>query len=117
MGIDRGSYRRIKVRQDGLPIEGLYDSVIDARLQSILDAARKAGIDVGTRELKGRDGRLLARELADAVIEALGKAGFRGAAEGQETGDWVLIDAGDIVVHLFRPEIREHYHLEKMWSV
>ena len=71
MGIDRGSYRRIKVRQDGLPIEGLYDSVIDARLQSILDAARKAGIDVGTRELKGRDGRLLARELADAVIEAL----------------------------------------------
>ena len=71
MGIDRGSYRRIKVRQDGLPIEGLYDSVVDARLQSILDAARKAGIDVGTRELKGRDGRLLARELADAVIEAL----------------------------------------------
>ena len=71
MGIDRGSHRRIKVRQDGLPVEGLYDSVIDARLQSILDAARKAGIDVGTRELKGRDGRLLARELADAVIEAL----------------------------------------------
>jgi superfamily II DNA or RNA helicase/HKD family nuclease len=71
MGFDNGSYQRIKIRQDGLPIEGLYDSVIDARLQSILDAARKAGIDVGTRELKGRDGRLLARALADAVIEAL----------------------------------------------
>ena len=64
----------------------------------------------------GRGPRHVA-SLADAVIEALGKAGFRGTAEGQETGDWVLIDAGDIVVHLFRPEIREHYHLEKMWSV
>lgn len=56
---------------NGLPIEGLYDIVIDARLQSLLDAARKAGIDVGMRELKGRDGRLLAREFATAIIDAV----------------------------------------------
>ncbi len=37
--------------------------------------------------------------------------------EGVETCDWVVVDAGDIVVHLFRPEIREMYNLEKMWSV
>lgn len=36
--------------------------------------------------------------------------------EGRETGDWVLVDCGDIIVHLFRPEIREMYHLEKMWA-
>ncbi len=36
--------------------------------------------------------------------------------EGKETGDWVLVDCGDIVVHLFKPEIREIYQLEKMWS-
>lgn len=35
--------------------------------------------------------------------------------EGKETGDWVLIDTGDIIVHLFRPEVREFYQLEKMW--
>jgi ribosome-associated protein len=36
--------------------------------------------------------------------------------EGLETCDWVLIDAGDIIVHVFRPEVREFYKLEKMWS-
>ena len=39
------------------------------------------------------------------------------ATEGRENADWVLIDAGDIIVHVFRPEIRSLYNLEKMWSV
>ncbi len=38
------------------------------------------------------------------------------AIEGKEQGDWVLIDASDVIVHLFRPEIREYYNLEKMWG-
>ena len=37
-------------------------------------------------------------------------------AEGAETCDWVLLDTGDIIIHIFRPEVREFYNLEKMWQ-
>ena len=71
MGNDGASYRRIRVRNDGAPVEGLYDSVVDARLKALLDAAEHAGVAIGTRVLKGRDGRLLARELATALVDAI----------------------------------------------
>jgi len=56
-----------------------------------------------------------------AVAEHLGEnlraAGFRQfQIEGLPAADWVLIDAGDVIVHLFRPEVRSFYNLEKMWS-
>ena len=38
------------------------------------------------------------------------------AIEGMDQGDWVLIDAGDVIIHVFRPEIREFYNIEKMWQ-
>jgi len=41
--------------------------------------------------------------------------GYIAKIEGKGAGDWVLLDAGDIIVHVFRPEVREFYQLEKMW--
>ena len=56
--------------------------------------------------------------LSDAVVDALKKAGYEHIpVEGKDSSEWVLVDAGDIIVHLFKPETRQHYNLEKMWSV
>jgi ribosome-associated protein len=54
--------------------------------------------------------------MADRVVEDLHKAGVRTRVEGMPHCDWVLIDAGDVVVHVFRPEVRGFYNLEKMWA-
>ena len=55
--------------------------------------------------------------MADHLREKLKDEGILGvSAEGTERCDWVLIDAGDVIVHLFRPEVRAFYNLEKMWS-
>ncbi|MEK0164719.1 ribosome silencing factor [Phaeobacter sp. JH20_36] len=54
----------------------------------------------------------MAEKLADRLKQDYGMVC---KVEGKDTGDWVLIDTGDIIVHLFRPEVREFYQLEKMW--
>lgn len=55
--------------------------------------------------------------LADMLREKLKSAGESGlSVEGTDTCDWVLVDTGDIIIHVFRPEVREFYNLEKMWS-
>ena len=56
--------------------------------------------------------------LAERLLQRLKGLGFVGLKpEGLRQGDWVLIDSGDVIVHLFRPEIRSFYNIEKMWGV
>ncbi len=65
----------------------------------------------------GRSNRHVS-SMADSLSKALKERGLPFLSiEGLESCDWVLIDAGDIVVHLFKPGIRELYNLEKMWAV
>jgi ribosome-associated protein len=55
--------------------------------------------------------------IAENVVKELGVAGMKGVhVEGLPNCDWVLIDTGDIIVHVFRPEVRSFYSLEKMWA-
>ena len=54
----------------------------------------------------------LTEKLIDAVKQEFGRVA---RVEGKDAGDWVLVDTGDVIVHLFRPEVREFYQLEKMW--
>ena len=64
----------------------------------------------------GRSHRHVAA-VAEHLLKALKDTGQGNArVEGLSSADWVLIDAGDVIVHIFRPEIREFYNLEKMWQ-
>ena len=54
----------------------------------------------------------IAQHLVDTLKQDHGRFS---KVEGKEAGDWVLIDTGDVIVHVFRPEVREFYQLEKMW--
>ena len=55
--------------------------------------------------------------MADQILMRLKQAGLGGlASEGGEEADWVLIDAGDVVVHLFKAEVRRFYDLERLWG-
>jgi ribosome-associated protein len=55
--------------------------------------------------------------IADHILEHLKSHGVEGVkVEGLPHCDWVLIDAGDVIVHVFRPEVRGFYNIEKMWS-
>jgi ribosome-associated protein len=55
--------------------------------------------------------------MADRLLEKLKASGHRDiSVEGTDQSDWVLIDAGDVVVHLFRPEVRSFYALERLWA-
>jgi ribosome-associated protein len=55
--------------------------------------------------------------VSDDVVEHLKNAGLKNIRiEGQPHCDWVLVDAGDVIVHVFRPEVRDFYAIEKMWA-
>jgi ribosome-associated protein len=101
------------------------DDVLAAVLASLEDdkAEEVVQIDLRGRSTvadfmvicSGRSSRQVV-SISEKLAERL-KESFRIIArmEGQETGDWVLIDTGDVIVHVFRPEVREFYQLEKMW--
>jgi ribosome-associated protein len=64
----------------------------------------------------GRSSRQVAA-IAQKLVERIKKAGHEAPRiEGLPAADWVLVDAGDVIVHLFRPEVRSFYNLERMWA-
>jgi ribosome-associated protein len=58
------------------------------------------------------------RAIASAIVEQCKKAGYRPiGVEGEQSGEWVLVDLGDLVVHVMLPRVREFYNLEKLWDM
>ena len=89
-------------------------SLEDGKAENIvtIDLAGKTTIADYMVVASGRSARQVVA-LTDHLEQLLPR---RTAVEGKTQGDWVLIDAGDVIVHIFRPEIRTYYNLEKMWG-
>jgi len=64
----------------------------------------------------GRSSRQVGSMAAKLVDKIKAQTGRSPRVEGMPTADWVLIDAGDVIIHLFRPEVRSFYNLERMWA-
>ncbi|HTH96681.1 MAG TPA: ribosome silencing factor [Stellaceae bacterium] len=96
----------------------IQESLDDGKAEEIvvIDLEGKSNVADYLVIASGRSDRQVVA-LADRVATDLKDGGFgRVSIEGAEHGDWVLIDAIDVVVHIFRPEVRAYYNLEKMWG-
>lgn len=107
---------------DKIGEDALYDLVMaqldDDQAQDIVAIPLEGKSSVADYMViaSGRSTRQVAA-MAQKLAEKVKQAGYGPVrVEGLPTADWVLIDAGDIVVHLFRPEVRSFYNLERMWS-
>ena len=97
---------------------GLIESSLDddkAEDVIVIDLAGKSTMADAMVVATGRSARQVGA-MAEHLREKLKKAGHPATAEGMPQCDWVLLDAGQVLVHLFRPEVRAFYGLEKMWG-
>ena len=109
-----------KLRPSGDALRTLVETSLDddkALDVVVIDLAGKTQIADYMVIASGQSSRQVGA-MADHLSQKIKEAGIMDVAvEGAGQGDWVLFDAGDVLVHLFRPEVREFYGLEKLWSV
>lgn len=89
----------------------------DDKAEEVVEVDLRGKSEIGDYMViaSGRSSRQV-QSMAEKLVDMLKQDhGRPSKIEGRETGDWVLIDTGDVIVHLFRPEVREFYQLEKMW--
>ncbi len=109
-------------KTDAPKVPGVLDLVLaqldDAKAEQVVTIGLddKTAIADNMVVASGRSNRHVGA-IADQLVEKLKAAGRRDLRiEGMPQCDWVLVDAGDVVVHIFRPEVRSFYNLEKLWS-
>ena len=98
-------------------LERILSSLDDDKAEDVvrIDLRGKSTIADYMVIASGRSSRQVAA-MSEKLVERLKDAfGLSAKVEGKDAGDWVLIDTGDVIVHVFRPEVRDFYQLEKMW--
>jgi ribosome-associated protein len=107
-----------KIASSDTTLAAILTSLDDDKAEDIvqIDLRGKSSMADYMVIASGRSTRQVA-SVSEKLVEALKQDhGILCKMEGKDTGDWVLIDAGDVIVHVFRPEVREFYQLEKMWA-
>jgi ribosome-associated protein len=102
----------------GTIVDQILGWLDDAKAENVVTIDIKGKTSIGDTMIvaSGRSDRHVGA-VADQLQTKLKEAGCpRVRVEGKPQCDWVLIDTGDIIIHVFRPEVREFYNLEKMWS-
>ncbi|WP_082733747.1 ribosome silencing factor [Polycladidibacter hongkongensis] len=103
---------------DRTVLETILSSLEDSKAEDIvsLDLAGKTSLTDFLVVASGRSHRHVGA-VADHLLSDLKEAGYGSArVEGLPNCDWVLVDIGDAIIHIFRPEVREFYNVERMWS-
>jgi ribosome-associated protein len=98
-------------------LELVLNSLEDDKAEDVVSVPLKGKTEMADHMVvaSGRSSRQVAA-MAEHLIDKLkGISRHQTKVEGLETGDWVLLDAGDVIVHIFRPEVRDYYQIEKMW--
>jgi ribosome-associated protein len=100
-----------------MALKTVLASLEDSKAENIvsIDIQGKSSLGDYMVVASGRSHRHVAA-VADHLLKALKDTGTRARVEGLGSADWVLIDAGDVIVHVFRPEVREFYSIEEMWQ-
>ncbi|MEL6465261.1 MAG: ribosome silencing factor [Pseudomonadota bacterium] len=99
-------------------LEAVLSSLNDDKAEDVVQIDLRGKTAMGDHMVicSGRSSRQVAA-ISEKLVERLKAAfGISTRTEGKDTGDWVLIDTGDVIVHVFRPEVRDFYQLEKMWQ-
>ncbi len=113
-----GSRALPKGKPDSKMLDVALTCLEDAKAENVvaIDLSGKTPIADHMVVASGRSHRHVGA-IADQLVGAIKEAGFGSPrVEGLPSCDWVLIDAGDLIVHVFRPEVRDFYNLEKLWS-
>ena len=98
-------------------LEQVIDSLTDDKAEEVVQIDLRGKTEMADYMViaSGRSTRQVSA-MSEKLVDRLKQVfGLTCRVEGKETGDWVLIDGGDVIVHIFRPEVREFYQLEKMW--
>jgi ribosome-associated protein len=106
-----------KAPRDGLIVQNVLAALDETKAEDIvsIDLRGKTALADEMIIATGRS-TVHVGAIADKALKTLKEAGVLARVEGLPQCDWVLIDAGDVIVHIFRPEVRQFYNLEKMWG-